>query len=145
VHILPHIKYIVNVEGDGSYKPPTQDMHDENEVIQSQEMPRAQNANVDSQGKVVGFMNLSRDMELLLLSPPFINIFDILTCTLALGNIRVMQKHNNIFSHVIKFLNKNDQVFVEVMGKMDTIQLEIEQHHSQLHLQGASLLPQIKR
>jgi hypothetical protein len=144
VHILPHIKNVVNVEEDGSYKPPTQDMRDENEVIQSQEMPKAQNANVNSQSKVVGFMKLSRDMELLLFPPPIINIFDILTCTLALGNIRVMEKHNNIFSHV-KFLNKNDQVFVEVMGKMDTYQLEIEQHHSQLHLQGASLLPQIKR
>ncbi len=84
-------------------------------------------------------------MELLLLTPPIINIFDLLTCTLALGNIRVMQKHNNIFSHVIKFSNKSDQVFVEVMGKMDIVQLEIEQHHSQLHLQGTSLLPQIKR
>jgi hypothetical protein len=42
----------MNVERDGSYKPPTQDMHDENEIIQSQEMPKAQNANVDSQGKV---------------------------------------------------------------------------------------------
>lgn len=103
MHILPHIKYIVNVEGDGSYKPPTQDMHDENEVIRSQEMPKAQNANVDNQGKVVGFMNLSRDMELLLLPPPIINIFNTITCTLVSGNIRVMQKHNNIFSHVVKF------------------------------------------
>jgi hypothetical protein len=84
-------------------------------------------------------------MELLLLPLPIINIFDIITCILALGNIRVMQKHNNIFSHVANFLNKNDQVFVEVIGKMDTIQLEIEQHHSQLHFQGTSLLPQIKR
>jgi len=135
----------VNVEGDGSYKPPTQDMHDENEVIQSQEMPKAQNANVDSQGKVVGFMNLSRDTELLLLPPPIVNIFDIITCTLALGNIRVIISTTTFFFHVVKFLNKNDQVFVEVTGKMDTIQLEIEQHHLQLHLQGASLLTQIKK
>jgi hypothetical protein len=107
----------VNVEGDGLYKPPTQDMHDENEVIQSQEMHKAQNANVDNRGKVLRFMNLSRDMELLLLPPPIINIFVIFTCTLALSNI---------FFHVIKFLNKNDQVFVEVTRKMDTIQWEIE-------------------
>jgi hypothetical protein len=87
----------VNVEGDGSYKPPTQDMHDENEVIQSQEMPKAQNANVDSQGKVVGFMNLSRDMELLLLPSPIVNILDIITCTLALGNIRVIKSTTTFF------------------------------------------------
>ncbi len=106
MHILLHIKDIVNVEGDGSYKSPTQDMHDENEVIQSQEMPKAQNANVDNEGKVVRFVNLSRNMELLLLPPPIINIFDILTCTLALGNIKVMQKHNNIFFHVVNFQTK---------------------------------------
>jgi hypothetical protein len=83
VNVPLHIKN-VNAEGDGFYRSPTQQIHDDDEIMQSQEMFEVQNENVDNQGRVTRFMNLLINKKLLLNNNhphPIINIFDIPTCT----------------------------------------------------------------
>jgi hypothetical protein len=61
--------------------------------------------------------------------PPIINLGESLT-TLAHDNIRVKRKHNYYFSLFIESTNKNNKVMVDVMEKIDFMQLEIEQRCS---------------
>jgi hypothetical protein len=48
--------------------------------------------------------------------------------TLAHVNTGVKRKHNSIFSLVIESTNKNSKTLVDVMEKINVVQLEIEQH-----------------
>jgi hypothetical protein len=48
--------------------------------------------------------------------------------TLAHGNTGVKRKRNSIFLLVIESTNKNSKTLVDVMEKINVMQLEIEQH-----------------
>jgi hypothetical protein len=82
----------------------------------------------------MSFINLFGNIKLLPSNenPYFINVLAIPTNALASNNIIVKQKHNNVFFHVIKSSNRNNHVLVEIMDKINTIQLEIEQRCSKI-------------
>ncbi len=53
--------------------------------------------------------------------------------SLASRNIGMKRRHINVFSLVIEFANKNNKLLVDAMDKINCIQLEIKQQHSNAH------------
>ncbi len=74
----------------------------------------------------ISFVNLFGDIEPLLyptfIPLPIVNFINTPT-TFTFSNTNIKQKRNNIFPHVIKSTNKTNQELVNVMEKMNVIQL----------------------
>lgn len=62
-----------------------------------------------------------------------INLVNNTLTTFTLVNTRVLKKNNSVFFLIIESTNKNNNVFLDVMDKINVIQLEIEQHYFKFH------------
>jgi hypothetical protein len=82
-------------------------------------------------------MNLYQDSKPLQISNQtsivFINLVNNTLITFTFVNIRIFLKKNSVLFLIIESTNKNNNAFLDVMDKINVIQLEIEQHHFKVH------------